>query len=160
MKYSRNVKSVKMVRNGVLLKFSTNFQEFRRFQFRRSVYQTYFRNNFRMELVKSLSNSLEYRFQYRRFPFQNLQDSFHRVFHQVLLSWLSNMHLRIKMRINLYPESGTFGALRSLGTWSAVDRLPSGTPRTRVSHGKLTGYTQNCNSEHRIPGWHESKTAA
>ena len=106
MKYSRNVKSVKMVRNGVLLKFLTNFQDFRRFQFRRSVYRTYFRNNFRMELVKSLSNSLGYHFQYRRFAFQNLQDSFHRVFHQVLLSWLSNMHLRIKMRINLYPDSG------------------------------------------------------
>ena len=133
MKYSRNVKSVKMVRNGVLLKFSTNFQEFRRFQFRRSVYQTYFRNNFRMELVKSLSNSLGYRFQYRRFPFQNLQDSFHRVFHQVLLSWLSNMHLRIKMRINLYPDSGTFGALHTLRTWPAADRLPPGTLRSPES---------------------------
>ena len=156
MKYSRNVKSVKMVRNGVLLKFSTNFQEFRRFQFRRSVYQTYFRNNFRMELVKSLSNSLEYRFQYRRFPFQNLQDSFHRVFHQVLLSWLSNMHLRIKMRINqvhLEPYVHSGPGLRQ----TVCHLVHTGPESHMVNTPGLTWYTQNCHSEQRIREWHDLK---
>ena len=106
MKYSRNVKKVKMVRIDVLLKLLTNFQEFRRFQFCRSVYRKYFRNNFWTVVVKSLSNSLGYHFQYRRFVFPNLQDSFHRVSHQVLLSWLSNMHLQAKIMVIHFHKVG------------------------------------------------------